>query len=314
MTPQLLFRITLNFKPNDMKRVLFLLLYLSLMLSASADGNKTLEHALSDYIEGKDAGIGVAVIINGKDTVSVNGMRDFPMMSVFKFPLALTVAHHVDTNGLALNDSITFGENALKKDTYSPMLKKYGNGLGIMSIRELLYWSLVESDNNAADILLNYVGGTSGATSAMRMIGISEDIAIGASEDDMHRNPYLSYLNRATPLAMAQLFDRFYSDIKNRSQSYTEISVMLEQCRTGLDRLAAPLSETGATIGHKTGTGFQMSDGRISAVNDCGYVVLPDGTRYSIAVFVSDSGYDMDTTSAIIADISNIVRQELISE
>lgn len=293
-----------------MKRLLLILSYLSIMLPAFANGSKSIEDALQKYISGKDARVGVAVIINGKDIVSVNGNRDFPMMSVVKFPLALTVVHWIDTNGMSLNDTVTFSENALNEDTYSPMLKKYGNSRNTLTIRELLEWSLVESDNNAADILLHRVGGTSGVTSIMRQMGISDEIVIGASEEDMHRDPYLSYLNRATPLAMAQLFDRFYRELRNTSP-YHEISAMLEQCRTGLDRLAVPLLPTNATIGHKTGTGFPTPEGRISAINDCGYVYLPDGTRYSIAVFVADSGYDMTATSAIIAEISKIVWKSL---
>ena len=71
-----------------MKRILFTLIHLALILPAFAYGNKAIENALQDYVMGKDARIGVAVIINGKDTVSVNGNRDFPMMSVVKFPLA----------------------------------------------------------------------------------------------------------------------------------------------------------------------------------------------------------------------------------
>ena len=293
-----------------MKRLLLILSYLSIMLPAFANGSKSIEDALQKYISGKDARIGVSVIINGKDTVSVNGKWDFPMMSVVKFPLALTVAHWVDTNGMSLNDTVKFSENALNEDTYSPMLKKYGKSRNTMTVRELLEWSLVESDNNTADILLHRVGGTSGATSIMRQMGISDEIVIGASEEDMHRDPYLSYLNRATPLAMAQLFDRFYRELRNTSP-YHEISAMLEQCRTGLDRLAVPLLPTNATIGHKTGTGFPTPGGRISAINDCGYVCLLDGTSYSIAVFVADSGYDMTATSDIIAEISKIVWKSL---
>lgn len=297
-----------------MRKLLFVIIYLSIISPVSAERNMAIENILQEYIKGKDARIGVAVIINGKDTVSVNGNRDFPMMSVVKFPLALTVAHWVDTNGMSLNDTITFSGKALKEDTYSPMLKKYGKSRNAMTIRQLLEWSLVESDNNAADILLNCVGGTLGATSIMKQISISDEIVIGASEEDMHRDPYLSYLNRTTPLAMAQLFDRFYCEMRNASQPYSEISSMLEECRTGLDRLAVPLLPTNATIGHKTGTGFPTPEGHISAVNDCGYVNLPNGTRYSIAVFVADSGYDMAATSAIIAEISKIVWKSLIEK
>lgn len=290
-----------------MRKLLLIIIYLSFISPVFAERNMTIENALHEYIKGKDARIGVAVIINGKDTVSVNGNRDFPMMSVIKFPLALTVAHWINTNGMSLNDTVTFSEKAMKEDTYSPMLKKYGKSRNTMTIRELLEWSLVESDNNAADILLHRVGGTSGVTSIMRQMGISDEIVIGASEEDMHRDPYLSYLNRTTPLAMAQLFNRFDAEMRNTSLSYSEIATMLEQCRTGIDRLVAPLLSSDATIGHKTGTGFPTPDGRISAINDCGYVNLPNGVRYSIAVFVADSGYDMAGTSAIIAEISRIV-------
>lgn len=290
-----------------MRKLLFIIIYLSFISPAFADGNKAIENALHEYIKGKDARIGVTVIINGKDTVSVNGNRDFPMMSVVKFPLALTVAHWINTNGMSLNDTVTFSEKAMKEDIYSPMLKKYGKSRNTMTIRELLEWSLIESDNNAADILLHRVGGTSGVTSIMRQMGISDEIVIGASEEDMHRDPYLSYLNRTTPLAMAQLFNRFDAEMRNTSLSYSVIATMLEQCRTGIDRLVAPLLSSDATIGHKTGTGFPTPDGRISAINDCGYVNLPNGVRYSIAVFVADSGYDMAGTSAIIAEISRIV-------
>ncbi|MCX4285305.1 MULTISPECIES: class A beta-lactamase [Bacteroidales] len=276
------------------------------------DSIRSLQNELTSFVENKDARIGIAVIINGKDTVSVNGSKDFPMMSVFKFPLALAVAKWVDSNGMSLNDSIAFGPKALIKDTYSPMLKKYGSGLYKMSFKELLEWSLIESDNNAADLLLKRVGGTACATTLLKDVAGELDITIGASEQNMHQDPYTSYLNRSTPLAMATLFDRFDTEIKNRSKSFSDISVMLEQCRTGLDRLAAPFIATNAIVGHKTGTGFPTPEGRISAINDCGYIHLPNGTQYTIAVFVADSAYDMTETSKIIADISEIVFKSLI--
>lgn len=278
------------------------------------DAYRLLQNELTSFVEKKDARIGIAVIINGKDTVSVNGSKDFPMMSVFKFPLALAVAKWVDANGMSLNDSIAFGPEALIKDTYSPMLKKHGMELNKMSFKELLEWALIESDNNAADILLKQVGGAARATTLLKDVAGELDITIGASEQDMHRDPYTSYLNRSTPLAMAMLFDRFDTEIKNRSKSFSDIAVMLEQCRTGAGRLSAPLSETNAVIAHKTGTGFQTSEGIISSVNDCGYVHLPNGTRYTITVFIADSGYSMAETEKMIADISAIVFKSLMMQ
>ena len=266
-----------------------------------------LESLLTDYIEGKDARIGVAVITDEGDTVSVNGGRDFPMMSVFKFPLAMAVAEYVDRHSLNFNESVAISVDDLKENTWSPMLRKYGRKPIELPIRELLEWSLRQSDNNAADILLKFIGGIEGINAIMRDLEMPSQISVGATEDDMHSNPYLSYLNLSTPEAMAKLFDRFNRTDRNRSDSYREIAQMLETCRTGTDRLAAPLADTGATIGHKTGTGDVLSPGRISAINDCGYVRLPDGRSYAIAVFVADSAYDPTATAAIIADLSTLV-------
>lgn len=265
-----------------------------------------LEQAIGDYAKDKDARIGVAVIINHSDTVMFNGRRDFPMMSVFKFPLSLAVAKCIDSRGGSMEDSVTISETFMRADTYSPMFKKYGSKPRALSLGELVNWSLVHSDNNACDILLDKIGGTLAADSLLRELGVSESITIGATEAQMDADNYLIYLNRSTPLAMAALFDRFDREMRHKSSSFGVIACMLEQCATGSDRLPVPL-DTKTVIGHKTGTGFTTRHGRLTALNDCGYVHLPDGSVYSIAVFVADSAYDVPTTSKIIAEISRIV-------
>ena len=78
-------------------------------------------------------------------------------------------------------------------------------------------------------------------------------------------------------------------------------------CRTGLDRLPAPLAGTGAVLGHKTGTGDRNAQGRIIGLNDVGFVFLPGGRRYTIAVLVRDSAESDAATARIIADVSEAV-------
>lgn len=277
--------------------------------SAAGDGElcAVMEERIARYIADKDARIGVAVIIDGTDTVAVNGSRDFPMMSVFKFPLALVIAEGAGK----LTDSVAIGADELHENTYSPMLRKYGRRDMTLPLRELLEWALAESDNNACDILIGCAGGIDSLSLAMTRMGVPEGIAVGATEAQMHDDVYLCYLNRSTPLAMAELFDRFDSSIRHSSASFAEVASILENCRTGLDRLPAPLAGSGAVIGHKTGTGDVNSQGRIMAINDCGYVHLPSGRRYSIAVFIADSAYDMGATSKMIAEISEIVYKSL---
>ncbi|MDE7462133.1 MAG: class A beta-lactamase [Muribaculaceae bacterium] len=270
-----------------------------------------MQTAFDKYTRNLKAKVGVAVIVNDRDTIEVNGDREFPMFSVFKFPLALAVAEYSDRNGGQLSDVINIDSKSLIPDTWSPMLKKYGQQLSRMSLRELLEWSLQESDNNAADILLNYVGGLEGLNSLMQDLNFPPSITIGANEEDMNRDNYKSYLNRSNPKDMASLFNRFNNELRNRSKSFAEIGKMMENCNTGTDRLQASLNSTDAILGHKTGTGFITSDNIISALNDCGYVNLPDGSHYSIAVFVADSPYTPEETTRIIAELSKIAYSSL---
>lgn len=81
----------------------------------------------------------------------------------------------------------------------------------------------------------------------------------------------------------------------------------MTECTTGIARLPYPLKNTDAIIGHKTGTGDKNSQGRYIGINDIGFIYLPNGNRYLIAVFVKDSAEDYDTTERIIAEISSRV-------
>lgn len=271
------------------------------------DGSiQTLEQKLRNYVNGKDARIGVAVIIDGKDTVSVNGTRDYPMLSVYKFPQALAVAAYCKENNVAFTDTISISKDEIKRDTWSPLREKYGVKDIRLPISELLSYSVQQSDNNACDVLFGLIGGPEVADSIVRSLGV-DGIVIGSTEDEMHRDIYLCYQNRATPIAMACLLDMFDMKMRGESAEYEEIASLMENCTTGADRLSFPLKGTGAVCGHKTGTGDVNSQGRIIGVNDAGYVHLPDGRHYSIAVFVADSAYGMDDSSAIIAEISRIV-------
>lgn len=262
---------------------------------------------LKSYVADKDAHIGIAVIINGKDTVSVNGTEEFPMMSVFKFPQSLAVADYCIRNNIALSDSITIKADEIMENTWSPMRDKYGVTDMKRPVSELLDYTLRQSDNNACDILFRLIGGPFVADSLMKSLG-HDDIRINHTEEDMHRDPSLSYLNSSTPLEMAILFDRFYRQGMYKDNPYHEyIAKSMMSCETGLDRLYAPLANTNSRIGHKTGTGDLNAQGRIMAVNDAGYIFVNDDSGYAIAVFVTDSGYDMAETSKLIAHISKIV-------
>ncbi len=273
-----------------------------------------IEERLETYVTAQDARIGVAVIINGTDTVSVNGKRDFPMLSVYKFPQTLAVADYCSRHNISLTDSIRISADEMRADTWSPMRDKYGHNDVSLPLSEILAYSVQQSDNNACDVLFRLIGGPQVADSLMKKLGYDE-IHILNTEDEIHADPYLCYANRATPLQMAALFDRFYrQDMQHDTPILEYVGDMMIHCATGNNRLPLPLMTTNAEIGHKTGTGDVNSQGRIIGVNDAGYIFLPNKQGYSIAVFIADSGYGMAETEKMIADISEIVFKSLMMQ
>ncbi len=274
-----------------------------------------LQAKLSEFCEEKDAKIGVAVIIDGRDTVAVNGKEPFPMQSVYKFPIALALRDRYVGKVLSTDYGIAIYPEDLHPSTYSPMTECILKSSQIHSdtlripTSEILAYMLQQSDNNASDIALREAGGTMRVNMYMHQIGF-DDIQVKYSEEQMHTDNYLSNANTATPLAMAELLDLFD---KNFNDSISlEIKRLMESSATGYERLVKPLSAKGSiVIGHKTGTGFTLPDGRLMAINDVGYVHLPDGRRYTIAVFIENSGYDIAQTEALIAEISKIVFESL---
>ena len=57
------------------------------------DKKGELEKLLREAIANKKAQVGIAVIINGEDTITLNNEIRYPMMSVFKFHQALSLIH-----------------------------------------------------------------------------------------------------------------------------------------------------------------------------------------------------------------------------
>ena len=163
-----------------------------------------------------------------------------------------------------------------------------------------------ESDNNACDILFRYIGGVEVVDKYIRTLGIT-DFKIEATEEDMHEGFRYQYLNWTTPLAAVRALEKFCTETLFRHSGYKEFleKIMMETV-TGKDKLKAGLPPA-IVLGHKTGSSDRDESGLKAGDNDMGFVRLPDGSRYSIAVFVKDSKEDDKTNAALIAAISQKV-------
>ena len=293
-----------------MKSRLFLLLALVLTAAAPASAEWNLKTQLQKIIAGADARVGVAVIADG-DTLTVNGSPDYPLMSVMKLHQAVAVARILEERGLPLTTTVHIYVQDLKAGTWSPLRDARPRGGFDMSVAELLRYTLQQSDNNACDILFDRFAAPEHVDSIIRSMGF-RDFRIAATEDEMHRDLKKCRENVSSPLSAADLMDRLASGTLPLGKEYADfIRSTLLECRTGLNRLPLPLEGSGALIGHKTGTSDREADGRWTGINDVGFVLLPDGRSYTLAVFISDSALGMEENEKLIADISGAVYSEL---
>lgn len=280
---------------------------LSLLLPALLHaGHTELSSRLAEVIEGKKAEVGIAVIIDGQDTVALNNNARYPTMSVYKFHQALALADYMERQLLPLETELPIAKSDLKPDTYSPLRQRYPQGGIKMSVAELLKYTLQQSDNNACDILFRYQGGTDAVNRYIHSLGIT-DCLISATEEEMHQDVERCYQNWTTPVAAAGLVDLFLRKPLFGKTYKDFIYQTMVECQTGKDRLPAPLTDKDVVIGHKTGTGGPNTQGQLIGTNDIGFILLPNGHRYSIAVLVKDSEESPEVTSRIIADVSRVV-------
>lgn len=268
-----------------------------------------LEQKIKSVLNDKKATVGVSILLEGKEIASVNGQRHYPLLSVYKFPLALAVLDHLDKKQLPLSTKIAISQADLQPNTYSPLRDKYPQGGIDLTISELLHYTVALSDNNTCDILFRYIGGPKKVDKYIKKLKI-KDISIANTEQEMNENPDYIYQNRATPLAITRLLELFLQKglFDKEYQDFLEQTMI--NTTTGLKKIRALLPAS-VIVGDKTGNSPRTSSGMKIAENDLAFVRLPDGRQYTIAVLVSDSYEDDETNSGIIAQISKIVYDHL---
>lgn len=266
--------------------------------------SQELEKRVQSVIGGKNATIGVSVIYDNQEILSVNNEQPYPLMSVFKFPLALAVLDNLKKNGLSPETTVFIRRSDLLQNTYSPLRDKHPQGELDMSINELLKYSVSISDNNACDILLHYIGGTQVLEDYIKSLGI--DMTIAATEKEMNENTASPYSNHSTPVSAVRLMELFLEGKLLPDAFNKSLENILTETSTGSDKLKGLLSQE-VVVGHKTGSSPRTEAGLKIGDNDMGFVRLPNGEHYSIAVFVKESMESDAVNARIIAEISKAV-------
>lgn len=265
---------------------------------------------ITALLAGRNLKAGIALCdLMTVDTMTINEFEHFPMQSVFKFPIALTVLKGVDDGRWQLRDSIWISKCDLLSDTWSPLREHYPNGELYLSIADLIRYTVSQSDNNGCDILLRILGGTGYVNDYIRTLGITE-INIVNTEEEMHRDWQTQFSNWATPRAMLDLLRLFHAQRLLQPDTQAFLWETMAATSTGSVRTKLPVN---AVVAHKTGTSGRNAAGIAAATNDVGILCRPDGRHVAYVVFITDSAEPDQVNASIIADIAHILYTEALT-
>lgn len=289
---------------------MILFLMMPAVFTAHAVRNLNLAQRIELILKDIDCAAGISVMYDGKEIYDHDSDALFPMLSVFKLHQAIAVLDSLGKAGRSIEDTLVIKRTEIREDTYSPMRSLFAEGDVRLPIYSILEYSLLQSDNNACDILFDRFGGTEYVQGYIHNLGFTHT-AIKWNENDMHEDITHCYDNNTTPGEATRLLEMVYGRRILEGRYSDWLVNALENCDTGRDRLPAPLTGTKALIGHKTGTGDRNMRGEIIGVNDVGFIVLPDGRHCSIAIFLKDIKGDLKEAESCIARISKVVFESL---
>lgn len=255
--------------------------------------------------------LGVCAISGGR-AIGHRWNERFAMASTFKWLLASAVLHKHTAEILEM-DRTELSFRASDLLDYAPATRAAfdarGRGEGDARVASLTLAQLCEaaitvSDNTAANLSLNHIGGPAALTA------YASGFAGGATrldrmEPELNENAPGDARDTTTPFDMAQLLQEILLPVSSDEREPRAILLRwLNAATTGLDRLRAGLPP-GWQAGDKTGTGGN------GAHNDVAIVQRAAANDIVIASYISESMASNDEKAAAHAEVMRIAAREL---
>lgn len=275
-------------------RAFVLLLITSAFSLAQAD---PLLEAVKAVEQRLDARMGVALYDTATgETWDYQGDNRFPMTSTFKTLACAALLAKTDSGAADLDQRVTFGKDDLV--TYSPVTETRTGEPG-MTLGELCEATMATSDNTAANLVLNAIGGPSSVTGFVR--GLGDTITrLDRAETTLNEATPGDPRDTTTPNAMVNNLRKLVlGDTLSDSSRDTLISWLRgNRVSDNLLRAAVPQDWK---IGDRSGAGGYGSRS-ITAV-----LWPPNRKPLVLAIYITETGATFDERNSAIADIGRAV-------
>jgi beta-lactamase class A len=281
-----------------MKRF-FITILMLLPLTAFAE-DIPMAHFVSriEALEQKEGGrIGIAAVntANGEH-LEYRGDERFAMCSTFKLLLAAAVLSRVDIGKERLDHMVEFNQADILE--YAPITKEHLKE-GKMSITDLSGAAIQYSDNTAANLLLQSIGGPEAFTRYVRSLG-DKVTRLDRIEPTLNANLTGDTRDTTTPSAMVDIMQKVLIGNALSSESREQLNAWLIGNTTGDKKLRAGINPAWK-IGDKTGSG------KNGASNDVA-IIWPAGKEpFLVTVYYTGAEISPDQQSEVIAEVGRLV-------
>lgn len=220
----------------------------------------------------------------------------FAMCSTFKWVLAALVVDRAASGALSLDERIPYGKDQLLH--HAPITEMHLAD-GSMTIDALAEAAVTVSDNTAANLLLERVGGPSAFTDFCRRVG-DRATRLDRVEPDLNENDVDDVRDTTTPRAMAGLARAVLTGDVLAPSARDRLTTWMRACKTGGTRLRAGFSADWS-VADKTGTGER------GACNDVAVATRRDRAPVIVAAYLAGSTAPLTELEAALAAIGAAV-------
>jgi beta-lactamase class A len=242
--------------------------------------------------------LGVAAINTASGArLSWRAQERFAMCSTFKWMLAALILDRVSRGALSLDRRITYGPADLL-DFYAPVTRAHLDQ-GWLTVGDLCAAAIEDSDNGAANLLLEQVGGPAGLTRYIRHNG-DRVTRLDRSEPELNNHMPGDPRDTTTPAAMVLTMRRLLLGNALSQPNRATLIGWMERTSTGHDRLRAGLP-AGWRVGDKTGTGSA------GEANDLAIAWPPGKKAILIASYLDGGTADAGARNAVHAKVARAI-------
>lgn len=266
-------------------------------LFALGEPELSLYEQFASIEKGIDGRLGVAALDTGSGLqLSYRETELFAMCSTFKFLLAGCILRQVDAGKLDLKRLISYGSKDLLD--YAPVTRAH-IAEGQMAIGDLCAAAVELSDNTAANLLLAQIGGPTGLTEFIRLLG-NKITRLDRTEPDLNTALPGDPRDTTSPAAMVDSMRKLLVGDALSAAGRTQLASWMEQTTTGKKRLRAGMP-TGWRAGDKTGTGD------LGAIGDIGIFWPPGRAPILVAAYVMEGKATREDRERAIAAVGRLV-------